>query len=56
MPKEKLARFLGVTRKTVHAAIANGIEKKLLEKSERGDLRTTSKWIENVVLYESPEE
>jgi len=55
MPKEKLARFLGVTRKTVHAAIANGIEMRLLEKNERGDLRTTRKWLENVVLYESSE-
>ncbi len=55
MPKEKLARFLGVTRKTVHAAIAKGIEMRLLEKNERGDLRTSRIWMENVVLYESSE-
>ena len=52
-PKEKLGNFLNVTRKTVHAAIADGIRKGLLEKNERGDLRTTTKWIENVVLYEA---
>ena len=50
-PKEKLGNFLDVTRKTVHAAIADGLEKGLLEKNARGDLRTTTKWIENVVLY-----
>lgn len=54
-PKEKLGNFLNVTRKTVHAAIADGLKKGLLEKNERGDLRSTEKWIENVVLYESSE-
>ena len=54
-PKEKLGNFLNVTRKTVHAAIADGLAKGLLEKNERGDLRSTDKWIENVVLYESSE-
>jgi hypothetical protein len=52
-PKEKLAKFLNVSRKTVHAAIAAGIEKGLLEKNERGDLRSTDRWIEYVVLYEA---
>jgi hypothetical protein len=52
-PKEKLGRFLNITRKTVHAAIADGLKKGLLEKNERGDLRSTDKWIENVVLYET---
>jgi DNA-binding MarR family transcriptional regulator len=55
MPKEKLAKFLNVTRKTVHVSIAAGIEKGLLEKSEGGDLRTTGKWVEYVVLYEAKE-
>ncbi len=50
-PKEKLGNFLNVTRKTVHTAIADGLEKELLDKNARGDLRTTNKWIENVVLY-----
>ena len=53
MPKEKLGRFLGITRKTVHSAIADGIHKGLLQKNDRGDLRTTTIWLENVVLYES---
>lgn len=52
-PKEKLARFLNVSRKTVHAAISAGIERGLLEKNERGDLRSTNSWIEYVVLYEA---
>ena len=51
--KEKLGKFLNVTRKTAHSAIAEGLEKGLLEKNERGDLRTTEKWIENIVLYEA---
>lgn len=51
--KEKLGNFLNVTRKTVHAAIADGLEKGLIEKNERGDLRTTEIWIQNVVLYEA---
>ena len=52
-PKEKLGKFLNVSRKTVHAAIAVGIEKGLLEKNGRGDLRSTDRWIEYVVLYEA---
>lgn len=51
--KEKLGNFLNVSRKTAHTAIAEGLEKGLLEKNERGDLRTTEKWIENIVLYEA---
>jgi hypothetical protein len=54
-PKEHLGKFLDITRKTVHVAITAGLEKGLLEKNERGDLRTTNKWIELVVLYEAKE-
>ncbi len=46
--KEKLGKFLNA-----HTAIADGLEKGLLEKNERGDLRTTEMWIENIVLYEA---
>jgi hypothetical protein len=53
--KERLGNFLNVTRKTAHTAIAEGLEKGLLEKNDRGDLRTTEMWIENIVLYEAPD-
>jgi len=51
--KEQMAKFLSITRKTVHGALTKGIEGGLLNKNERGDLRTTAKWIENVVLYDN---
>ena len=53
--KEHLAKFLDVTRQTVHRAITDALEKNLIEKNERGDLRSTSNWVENVVLYEGKE-
>ncbi len=53
--KEHLGNFLDITRKTVHVGITDGLEKGLLEKNDRGDLRTTNKWIESVVLYETKE-
>lgn len=52
MAKDKLADFVGAVRKTVYNAINEGIEKGLLEKNDRGDVRTTNKWIDAVVLYE----
>ncbi len=55
-PKDKLADFLSFSRRTVFNAISEGIEKGLLEKNDRGDLRSTSQWIENVVLYNSKSE
>ena len=51
--KEQIANFLSITRKTVHVALVKGIESGLLNKNERGDLRTTNKWIDNVVLYDN---
>ncbi len=54
-PKEALGEFVGITRKTVYNAITVGIEHGLIEKNERGDLRTTQKWIEQVRLYNTTE-
>jgi len=54
-PKDALGSFVGVTRMTVHRAIDEGIEKDLLEKNERGDLRSTEKWVTQVRLYSSKE-
>ena len=54
-PKEALADFLNVARRSVFNAISTGVEKGLLEKNERGDLRTTQTWIEQVRLYNSQE-
>ena len=51
--KEDLAAFIGIVRSTVYEAIKQGIELGLLEKNERGDLRTTRKWIDEVRLYNS---
>ncbi len=48
--KDDLAEFLGVSRATVFNSIKKGVEKGFLEKNDRGDLRTTSKWIEAIVL------
>jgi len=52
MSKEKLGDFLDVTRPTVHRAIKDGLDEGLLEKNDRGDYRSTQKWIEEVVLYD----
>ena len=50
--KRNLAKFLGFTERTVFRAIAVGLKKGLLERNERGDLRTTMRWKEKVELYE----
>ena len=50
--KEQLAKFLDVTRRTIHRAIEEALEKGLIEKNERGDLRSTQIWLETVVLYD----
>ena len=55
-PKERLGNFLSVPWKTVHAAFADGLEEGLLQMNERGDLRSTEKWIENAVLSVVPGE
>ncbi len=54
-PKETLGDFLSVARRSVFNAIKMGIEKGLIEKNERGDLRTTNVWIEQVRLYSAKE-
>jgi len=51
--KQDLADFLEIARSTVYEAIKLGIEKGLLEKNEKGELRTTSLWIEQVRLYDT---
>lgn len=54
-PKDDLAEFLDVARRSVFNAIKVGIEKGLLEKNDRGDLRSTQLWIEQVRLYDTKE-
>lgn len=54
-PKEALGDFLNVARRSVFNAIKAGIESGLLEKNERGDLRTTTLWVEQVRLYSAKE-
>lgn len=49
--KEQIAKFTGISERTVYRAIQRGEETGLIERSERGDLRSTSKWIETVALY-----
>jgi hypothetical protein len=49
--KLEMAKFLDVSERQVFRAVKEGLEKDLLEKSERGDLRTTDLWIRQVVLY-----
>ncbi len=51
--KLEMARFLDVSERQVFRAIKEGLEKDLIEKSDRGDLRTTELWIRQVVLYEA---
>lgn len=50
MSKDNIAKFLGLGRRTVFRAIAAGLKRGLIEKNERGDLRTTEKWIQEVVV------
>ena len=51
--KAELGKFLDVCERQVFRAINEGIEKELVEKNGRGDLRTTEKWVQQVVLYEA---
>jgi len=53
--KRNLAKFLGFTERTVFRAIAVGYKKGLIEKNERGDVRTAIKWREKVETYETRE-
>lgn len=50
--KERLADFLSISRRSVFNAIEDGMQKGLLEKNDRGDLRSSNQWIEQVVLYD----
>ena len=51
LSKQNIGKFLGVTDRTVFRAIKVGLGLGLLEKNERGDLRTTRKWVDLVELY-----
>ena len=51
LSKQNIGKFLGITERTVFRAIKVGLELGLLEKNERGDLRTTRKWVDLVELY-----
>ena len=51
--KLEMARFLDVSERQVFRAINEGLKKDLLEKSDRGDLRTTELWVRQVVLYDA---
>ena len=51
--KDEISEFTGISRRTVFRAIEAGIEVGLLEKNERGDLRSTMAWIEKVQLYKA---
>ena len=50
--KLEIAKFLDVSERQVFRAVKEGLKKELLEKSDRGDLRTTELWIRQVVLYD----
>ena len=50
--KLEMARFLDVSERHVFRAVKTGLEKALLEKNDRGDLRSTELWVRQVVLYD----
>ena len=51
--KLEMAKFLDVSERQVFRAVKEGLEKELIEKNDRGDLRTTELWIRQVILYEA---
>ncbi len=51
--KLEMAKFLDVSERQVFRAVKEGLEKELIEKNDRGDLRTTELWIRHVILYEA---
>lgn len=51
MSKDDMAKFLSVGRATVFRAIERGLQKGLLDRTPEHFLRTTSKWVDAVVLY-----
>jgi hypothetical protein len=48
-----MARFLDISERQVFRAVKEGIAKQLVEKNDRGDLRTTELWVRQVVLYDA---
>lgn len=50
LSKDNMGTFLGVNRATIFRALTKGFTDNLLEKNDRGDLRTTDKWILEVVV------
>ena len=51
--KSEIAKFLDASERQVFRAVKEGLEKGLLEKNDRGDLRSTEHWIRQVILYKS---
>lgn len=50
--KLEIAKFLDVCERQVFRAVRQGLEKNLLEKNDRGDLRSTELWVQQVILYD----
>ena len=50
--KSELAKFLDISERQVFRAVNEALEKGLLEKNDRGDLRSTAQWVERVVLFD----
>lgn len=51
--KAEIGKFILTSDRHVFRAIKEGIDKGLLEQNEKHHLRTTNKWIMEVVLYDS---
>jgi hypothetical protein len=51
--KLEIGKFLDVSERQVFRAIKEGLEQGLLERNERGDLRTSELWVRQVVLYDT---
>ena len=47
---------MDISDRQAFRAIKEGLEKGLLEKNDRGDLRSTAKWVEQAVLYNHNDE
>ena len=51
--KKQMEEFLSISERTIFRSITEALEKGLIEKNERGDLRSTRLWFDQVVLYKS---
>jgi Mn-dependent DtxR family transcriptional regulator len=51
MSKEDMADFLDISRATVFRCITEAEKNDLIERTERGGLRATRKWIDAVEVY-----